>query len=242
MLIWRRERRGRVINLQTRCGRSSQGGPGGVEAGDSGGWVGEEGSGGARVWLIQLRFCCRSVPSRTGSLLHPALPLDTRAIYDIFLFPPPTYMHERAHALTHLCTHAPLGPPRQICKSTSAAVPNLQPSSCVWYANSAATRFPQHPPPPRSPPTLLHHILLILPHTPLCFPPLPACQGWADEAGSEKRSHGGGGEHLQTNLDNDVVMDGCYTHKQACEEPRLVGEQWQAAGVGGEEVQKRKDK
>lgn len=34
--------------------------------------------------------------------------------------------------------------------------------------------------------------------------------------------------------DNDVVMDGCYTHthKQESEEPRLVGGQWQVAGVG----------
>ena len=30
-------------------------------------------------------------------------------------------------------------------------------------------------------------------------------------------------EWLQTKPDNDVVMDGCYTHKQACEQPRETG-------------------
>lgn len=39
----------------------------------------------------------------------------------------------------------------------------------------------------------------------------------------------GGREGLQTKPDNDVVIDGCYTHKQASEQQRgaeLIREQW----------------
>lgn len=66
---------------------------------------------------------------------------------------------------------------------------------------------------------------------PSCFlssaPTYPGLPTRADEAEEGRRERGE--EELHTKPDNDVVMDGCYTHKQACEQRRGAGhirEQW----------------
>lgn len=182
----------------------------------------------AAKWFIYFPRMKQTSPGQSGELSLIVIPLSsdsppTTSPPTLPLHPLDNYYSPPLHTHTHLCTHAPLVH-YWICKSTSAPAPNLQPSPCVWYANAVNRVFflPSFPP----------HLPILSPS--LCFlssaltyRSLPT---WVDDTEeTEGRATAKRREGLQTKPDNDVVMDGCYTHKQACEqqwEARLIREQW----------------
>lgn len=180
------------------------------QVGQTDGWI--------RGWMhgwehfLWFGFHPHSIPLHP-LLLHPCL----FSTHDIHYFPPLPNTHTHTHLYTHLCTHAPLAR-CWICKSTSAPVPNLQPSPCVWYANAANTVSSLH-----IFPSFFRFPLLPLLSADLPKPANMSRWGRGGEGKRGRKSEWVYRERLQTKPDNDVVMDGCYTHKQACEQQREAG-------------------